>query len=642
MPASGSSSFSPDSQDTRPRNQRVSLACESYRSRKIKCDGSNPCSRCRRVGQECVFQGRKKRRPRKPESLPSRSHTTLAPPDNQRVSPVTTQALNDPVYFKKQLELRAGFGVSNAATGCFQFYGPSSHFSFIQRIYQRIKRQTLNRQDQTSATDVDNWGLERFMFSVDSGEGVGQGPTQAYVSNEMGIKFIDAFFEIVHPQMPVFSYEETIASWNSLWNPPRGREPKKGQEILYMMLALGAHLSHSEGRQDLESSEGWSEYFYRLASRDASDLTDTSLRSTHFMLLKSFYAFQVMKSHEAYIYLGHAARNALALGIHRAQVVEGDNLTIHRLRITFWTIYMFERSCSLFSGRPSSFRDELIDAPYPNDLPFALVSEGPSAPQYLHPTCKCAWIRSMAQLGKISDRLSVEIYSSNAMTNPKDILQVRQATIACDLQLQSITHALPSYLHFFDQNAPLGDGWQEVQRIMIGAHYYTTRMLLHRPALVFATLFDSGSDAEKCSSGTMHINDSIEISVESAKNLINLVYDVFFQRYPNVKFDGTPATFLVSACITLLYYVLEHKFDADYVRNTFSIVEKGIRCLDQLQHIGPTSGKAISLDIMKVAKDAFLSINNNSQEEVDPDFLRLQYVSIRALLSTKSSLKWPS
>lgn len=124
------------------------------------------------------------------------------------------------------------------------------------------------------------------MFSVDSGEGVGQGPTQAYVSNEMGIKFIDAFFEIVHPQMPVFSYEETIASWNSLWNPPRGREPKKGQEILYMMLALGAHLSHSEGRQDLESSEGWSEYFYRLASRDASDLTDTSLRSTHFMLLK--------------------------------------------------------------------------------------------------------------------------------------------------------------------------------------------------------------------------------------------------------------------------------------------------------------------------------------------------------------------
>lgn len=153
-------------------------------------------------------------------------------------------------------------------------------------------------------------------------------------------------------------------------------------------------------------------------------------------------------------------------------------------------------------------------------------------------------------------------------------------------------------------------------------------MLLHRPALVFATLFDSELEAENCSSGTMQIHDSIKLSVKSAESLINLAHNVYFHRYPDVKFDATPATFLVSACITLLYEVLEHKFHTDYVRDTFSAVERGIQCLDQLQHIGPTSGKAISLDIMKVAKDAFLSIESNPNEEVDPDSSQFQYVSI--------------
>lgn len=59
------------------------------------------------------------------------------------------------------------------------------------------------------------------------------------------------------------------------------------------------------------------------------------------------YAYQVMKPNEAYLYLGHAARSAMVLGINRAQVVDGANATIHRLRLTFWIIYAHERVCSL-------------------------------------------------------------------------------------------------------------------------------------------------------------------------------------------------------------------------------------------------------------------------------------------------------
>lgn len=110
MPSSGSPSL-PESQGTRRNIQRIASACDYCRSRKVRCDGHNPCSGCQRGGQQCVFRDRRQRKPRAAQSL-----RAGAP-----------QSLNDPVHYKKQLELRAGFGVSNAATGCFQFYGTVVH-----------------------------------------------------------------------------------------------------------------------------------------------------------------------------------------------------------------------------------------------------------------------------------------------------------------------------------------------------------------------------------------------------------------------------------------------------------------------------------------------------------------------------------
>lgn len=133
---------------------------------------------------------------------------------------------------------------------------------------------------------MEKWGLERFMFSVGSNEQPANSTPEAYLSFEMGVTFINSFFEIIHPQMPVLSYEEIMDAWSFMWRLPTRGESKKAEGILYMVLALGARVSHSEGRQDLESSEGWSEHFYGKARKKAEDFEETSLRSTHFLLLK--------------------------------------------------------------------------------------------------------------------------------------------------------------------------------------------------------------------------------------------------------------------------------------------------------------------------------------------------------------------
>lgn len=311
-----------------------------------------------------------------------------------------------------------------------------------------------------------------------------------------------------------------------------------------------------------------------------------------------------MRANDAYLYLGHAARSATALGIHRAQVVEGANPTMHRLRLTFWTLYAQERSCSLYTGRPSAFRDELIDAPYPEDLTSLSLETDPGGTQYIQATTQCAMTRAKAIIGKIVDRILVDIYSSKNILNVSDLCRVHQTALECDLELENMTKTLPPYLHFFDDSLPIGDGWQEVQRVILGNHYYLVRMLMHRPALVFATFFNSKAEAQERAAGTIHIKGSIDASISSARSIIDLNYDVFFRRYPGVKFDGSLATFLVSACVNLLYDVLDSDMTAQYARNTFTVVERGIQCLDQIQHVGPTTGKALSLDVMKVAKDA--------------------------------------
>lgn len=325
------------------------------------------------------------------------------------------------------------------------------------------------------------------------------------------------------------------------------------------------------------------------------------------------YALQVMRPNESYLYFGYAARSVLALGINRSQVTDGNNISMHRLRLTFWTIFANEKMSALFIGRPSGLCEDQIDTTYPEDLLFSTPEAGND--RYFGPVAECAWIRAMSEVGKIADKVSIGTYSPTSMRKISDVTKSEQILLKCDAALKSVAQALPSYLHFFDENLPIGESWQEVQRISLGLNYYLTQMLMHRPTLIFATFFTSTAEAEKNAAGLLNIQDSVEASISAARNLINLAHDVYFKRYPNIRFDVSWATFLASACITLLYDVLDPRTAIQHAKAAFITVERGIHCLDEIEHIGPLTGKAISMDIMNVAKDALVSIEHSFEPD---------------------------
>lgn len=65
----------------------------------------------------------------------------------------------------------------------------------------------------------------------------------------------------------------------------------------------------------------------------------------------------------------------------------------------------------------------------------------------------------------------------------------------------------------------------------------------------------------------------------------------------------------MSACLTLLFEVLHPTTVPEQATDLFYVVEKGLQCLDESHHVASAAGKTISLDVIKVARDALFSVD---------------------------------
>ncbi|GFF51787.1 hypothetical protein IFM46972_09381 [Aspergillus udagawae] len=568
----------------------INRACEPCRSRKIRCNGSNPCNNCRQHQRQCQYRVGAARRKKTRARVKTPKLGSLQPADADRTAALTNaissqpESLSDLVQFKLHQALRVGIGVSNQATGSFQFYGPSSHFCFIQRIYERVKRDVYpienSQRSSTVPEALEKWGLEKFMFSrqyVNEGDSSSQ--TDAYFPRDMGDLFIEAYFRIMHPQMPLLTYSEIKETWNKLWDAPQPGKVLKDRDLLYMVLAIGSRVSNYKGKQTAEWIDLWAEHFSTKPTILQCIFRNPVWKGTHFMLLKAMYALQIMRPNEAYLYFGYAARNVLALGINRSQVTDGNNLSMHRLRVTFWTIFANEKISALFIGRPSSLCEDQVDTACPEDI-FLPNTTGVDSdnPGYLKPTMECAWIRAVAKIGRVADKVSIATYSPNCMREIADVEKSEKLLLECDARLKSIAQSLPPYLHFYDRDLPIGESWQEVQRVSLGMIYYLTHMLMHRPSLIARRVFSAIS------------------------------------RHPFGRHHGNLSRLRLHHAS---YDVLDPRTAPEHAKATFSTVERGIECLYEIQHVGPLTGKLISTDIMKMAKDALTSMGDSFGTDLD-------------------------
>ncbi|OJZ80193.1 hypothetical protein ASPFODRAFT_148154 [Aspergillus luchuensis CBS 106.47] len=598
------------------KRTRISRACEICRVRKVKCSGNQPCANCWQHGFACTYrtEGRPSRRKR-PVTLPhGLSLQVKAATDAPKPTPIRSsrRMRYDPVHLKRQMEMRAGIGVSNTKNGSFQFYGASSHFNLVQRVYQRIHGTihgtALDQQKKPIPDGLQKWGLESFIFSTHQNE-TGYRPNQETILDTSKCDaFLDAFFRLVHPLIPIISRSEINSIRQSYLGPPgSGRRDVASKGILFMTLALGARVSRPTKDETASDLEKWAEYFSSQSGDFSIVFQEPSFKILQFLLLKAMDSLQAMRPNETYLLLGHAARTALSLGINRAQVANGNSLSMHRLRVTFWTMYSNERMCSLFTGRPTSLVDDHIDVSYPEDLPeidnVHILSDLASG----KPARECAWVRSMAGISRLAEKVAQGIYSSTSVRKVENLENIEVVVDECDRTLDLIAQSLPAYLQFSNKRSVIGQDWQEIQRAHLGLNHYMMRMVIHRPALVFNSFFESKIEAAENAFGFMKLEESAIACISAAKGIVTLCNDVIFERFPDIRNDASYAAYLIAACVTLLYDVIGPGVDSDYTKEILSYVNQGIHCLDQMEHIGPTTGKKLSIDVMECVKEALRS-----------------------------------
>ncbi|KAL4882395.1 hypothetical protein BJY04DRAFT_206975 [Aspergillus karnatakaensis] len=593
---------------------RISRACERCRMRKVRCNGSQPCARCSEQTLTCQYRtGKPRSRARLPNpGLPRSSSASQEPsPSTSHTRPATTAA--EPSFGFSPAEwregLQAGIEVPGSETRIFQYYGPSSHFAFLQRVYERLDRTAHESNPVAALYPVPNglraWGLHHLVFPAPPRleHSKREEKSLAFLPRSLGERFIRSYFNIVHPQMPILIRSEIMNKWAQTWGPPPRQAGRPlAREILLMVLAIGAVVSPVVGADDLSLTDGWAEFFAESVDIPMSALFESTLQLVHLLMLKASYAQQAMRPHDTYIALGHAARTALALGINRARAVDYTGADGQHLRVTFWALYAMERVTALLIGRPSSLRDDQIDAPCP---------QGPSLPDHGTVTaaaqCRAddyTFVRVMAEIGKVADRILTRVYSLETPSAAEQCL-VETNIVGCESDISRITQNLPSYLNF------------EIQRLHVGLLYHTLRMLTHRPVLVFTTFFSSNSEAQAHAPGIIQLQDSIDVSIQSARSIITFIHASLFIRQSDARYDGSLSNYLVAAGVTLLYQVLDPATTVEYAKDTFTVIEQAIACLNCMERLGPRTAQKLSADLMQMAKNVlFLSTGEGMMDDI--------------------------
>ena len=112
---------------TPAKRSHINRACEACRLRKTKCNGRQPCKGCQSHAVQCIYRTGNARKKKKtvPQTteLPA---NLMTPPTPKGTDFPPSHVVSDLVQFKQHQALRVGIGVSNPATGSFQFYGKIS------------------------------------------------------------------------------------------------------------------------------------------------------------------------------------------------------------------------------------------------------------------------------------------------------------------------------------------------------------------------------------------------------------------------------------------------------------------------------------------------------------------------------------
>ena len=230
---------------------RISKACEVCRTRKLRCNGEDPCERCQLRNLTCVYREKARNRPRKLRQHPPVSTASTAPSiassEDVRHDP---GAEGERPAGSPSIHGHSVAATHHASPSCVLqlYYGPSSNFSMLHSIYHQMEGTRLAPGSGEDAEEVgpglDLFRNRRLFFGDLSGNrprGMSGDSSALFLDHARSRKYVERYLATYWHVLPVPPKDELRRRLDRLWEPPSLFSFDSPENIiLALAMAIGA------------------------------------------------------------------------------------------------------------------------------------------------------------------------------------------------------------------------------------------------------------------------------------------------------------------------------------------------------------------------------------------------------------------
>lgn len=335
---------------------RISKACDECQARKIRCNGENPCQRCRTRNIGCVYREKARNRARKRQitNTPNETLSPLIDASHDGLNAAATANRLNHGYSAgpgpetdRSIHIHSVAATHRASPSCLLqlYYGPSSNFALLHSIYHQIEGTRPNSPSREGVEEVGP-GLDLFshrkLFFGDLADNqqplaVAGDYSAMLIDPATSRRLLDRFLATYWHGLPILSKDWYRLKLDELFRPPAIFTFDNPDTIIIMIaIALGASML---------GENAIAEFLFQKAKYGAGKLDEVvNIQAVQIHLMMGHFQSERARPNSAFLHIGTAVRKAIAAGLHKgASIRRGQTQEeLDQRRITFWSLYFWE------------------------------------------------------------------------------------------------------------------------------------------------------------------------------------------------------------------------------------------------------------------------------------------------------------
>lgn len=241
-----------------PSKWRISKACQECRAKKIRCDGGDPCLRCRTRAVACIYRTKARNRMRRvvtPASIQESHEPELDRPSKENPDDQDDQDHDD--HDSQAFEHQSVAATHRASPSMLLqlYYGPSSNFSIVNFIDHQLEGTRPvsgpQKEVQEMGPGLDRFNMRRLYFGdlADSAASwrMTNDTAAMLVDRDLASRLLERYLATYWHTMPIWSKDEYRRQLGRLYMPSEMMSSENPDSIIVLLaMAMGASMLEEE------------------------------------------------------------------------------------------------------------------------------------------------------------------------------------------------------------------------------------------------------------------------------------------------------------------------------------------------------------------------------------------------------------